>query len=52
MSESKKQTGAKYARFSAVGISNMLVDFGALNLLLFLSPTRSPSCSSCSTPRR
>ena len=42
MRESHKQTGAKYARFSAVGLSNMLVDFGALNLLLFLSPTRSP----------
>ena len=42
MRESHKQTGAKYARFSAVGLSNMLVDFGALNVLLFLSPTRSP----------
>lgn len=42
MRESHKQTGVKYARFSAVGLSNMLVDFGALNLLLFLSPTRSP----------
>ena len=42
MRESHKRTGAKYARFSAVGLSNMLVDFGALNLLLFLSPTSSP----------
>jgi putative flippase GtrA len=42
MREFQKRTGVKYARFSAVGLSNMLVDFGALNLLLFLSPTRSP----------
>ena len=42
MRESHKQTGVKYVRFSAVGISNMLVDFGVLNLLLFLTPTRSP----------
>ena len=42
MRESHKRTGAKYAKFSAVGLSNMLVDFGVLNLLLFLSPTRSP----------
>jgi putative flippase GtrA len=43
MRESQKQTGVKYAQFSAVGISNMLVDVGALNLLLlFLAPTRSP----------
>ena len=42
MCESKKQTGVKYAQFSAVGLSNMLVDVGALNLLLLLGPTRSP----------
>jgi putative flippase GtrA len=42
MRESHKHTGVKYAQFSAVGISNMLVDFGVLNLLLFVSPTRSP----------
>jgi putative flippase GtrA len=42
MRESQKQTGMKYAQFSAVGFSNMLVDFGALNLLLFLAPTGSP----------
>jgi putative flippase GtrA len=42
MRESKKQTGVKYAQFSAVGLSNMLVDVGALNLLLLLGPTRSP----------
>lgn len=40
--ESRKQSGVKYAQFSAVGFSNMLVDVGALNLLLFLSPTGSP----------
>ena len=42
MREFHKHTGVKYAQFSAVGISNMLVDFGVLNLLLFVSPTRSP----------
>ena len=42
MRESKKQAGVKYAQFSLVGISNMLVDVGALNLLLLLGPTRSP----------
>src|SRR5829696_8470481 len=42
MRESQKQTGVKYAQFSAVGISNMLVDVGTLNLLLVLGPTRRP----------
>jgi putative flippase GtrA len=42
MRESQKQTGVKYAQFSTVGISNMLVDLGVLNLLLLLGPTRSP----------
>ncbi len=42
MRESQKQTGKKYAQFSEVGFSNMLVDVGALNLLLFLAPTGSP----------
>jgi putative flippase GtrA len=32
----------KYAQFSAVGISNMLVDVGVLNFLPLLGPTRSP----------
>ena len=40
--ESQKQTGVKYAQFSLVGASNMLVDIGALNLCLLLWPTRSP----------
>ena len=40
--ESHKRTGKKYAQFSAVGLSNMLVDVGVLNLLLFLWLTRSP----------
>ncbi len=40
--ESLKQTGVKYAQFSLVGGSNALVDFGVLNLLLLVSPTRSP----------
>jgi putative flippase GtrA len=42
MRESQKQTSKKYAQFSLVGFSNMLVDVGALNLLLFLAPTGSP----------
>jgi putative flippase GtrA len=42
MRESQKQTGKKYAQFSLVGFSNLLVDVGALNLLLFLAPTGSP----------
>ena len=42
MRESQKQTGKKYAQFSVVGFSNMLVDVGALNFLLFLAPTGSP----------
>ena len=42
MRESQKQIGVKYAQFSAVGFSNMLVDVGALNLLLLLAPTGSP----------
>jgi putative flippase GtrA len=42
MRKSKKQAGVKYAQFSAVGISNMLVDVGVLNFLLLLGPTRSP----------
>jgi putative flippase GtrA len=40
--ESQKQTGAKYAQFSLVGISNALVDVGVLNLFLLFWPTRSP----------
>ena len=42
MRESQKQTGVKYAQFSLVGASNMLVDVGVLNLFLVLVPTRSP----------
>src|SRR3712207_5564455 len=42
MRESQKQAGVKYAQFSLVGISNMFVDVGTLNLLLVLGPTRSP----------
>ncbi len=40
--ESQKQTGIKYAQFSLVGASNMLVDVAALNLFLLVGPTRSP----------
>ena len=40
--ESGKKTGVKYAQFSLVGGSNAPVDLGILNLLLLISPTRSP----------
>ena len=42
MSDSKRHAGVKYAQFSLVGFSNMLVDVGTLNLLLFVAPTGSP----------
>ncbi len=42
MDERQRQTRVKYAQFSLVGISNMLVDVGVLNLLLIVGPTRSP----------
>jgi len=41
MRSSHKQMGVKYAQFSLVGASNMLVDLGAFNLLLLWS-THSP----------
>lgn len=34
-------TGLQYLRFCAVGVSNAVVDLGALNLLLLLYPTKS-----------
>jgi putative flippase GtrA len=36
------QAGVRYARFSLVGVTNALVDLGAINLLLFIHPTREP----------
>ena len=42
MQEGHKQTGVKYAQFSLVGASNMLVDVGVFNLLLLLWPTHLP----------
>lgn len=42
MRELHKQTGTRYARFSLVGVSNMLVDLGVFNVFLFLLSTRSP----------
>ncbi|HSK99376.1 MAG TPA: GtrA family protein [Rubrobacteraceae bacterium] len=42
MRDSHKQTGLKYAQFSLVGASNMLVDVGVFNLLLLLWSTHSP----------
>ena len=38
VSESQKHTRVKYAQFSLVGASNMLVDVGVLNLCLLLGP--------------
>ncbi len=42
MRGSHRQTGVKYAQFSLVGVSNMLVDVGVFNLLLLLWSTHSP----------
>lgn len=42
MRGSHKQTGIKYAQFSLVGASNMLVDVGTFNLLLLIWPSHSP----------
>jgi membrane protein DedA with SNARE-associated domain/membrane-associated phospholipid phosphatase len=36
------EAGVRYARFSLVGVSNAVVDLGAINLLLFIHPTREP----------
>ncbi|HEX5851163.1 MAG TPA: VTT domain-containing protein [Rubrobacter sp.] len=36
------EAGVRYMRFSLVGVSNALVDLGAINLLLFFHPTREP----------
>jgi putative flippase GtrA len=37
----KPATGPQFLRFCAVGLSNAVVDLGALNLLLLLYPTQS-----------
>lgn len=42
MRNSQKRISIKYAQFSLVGASNMLVDVGVFNLLLLLWSTRSP----------
>jgi putative flippase GtrA len=36
------EAGVQYTRFSLVGTSNALADLGTMNLLLLISPTRSP----------
>jgi membrane protein DedA with SNARE-associated domain/membrane-associated phospholipid phosphatase len=36
------EAGVRYARFSLVGVSNALVDLGAINLLLIVHSTREP----------
>ena len=36
------EAGVRYARFSLIGVSNAMVDLGAINLLLFLYATREP----------
>ncbi|WP_273887340.1 GtrA family protein [Rubrobacter naiadicus] len=38
----RREFFASYARFSLVGLSNGVVDYGALNLLMLLFPTRHP----------
>ena len=35
-----KSGGIRFSKFSMVGLTNAIVDIGALNLLLWLSPTR------------
>jgi putative flippase GtrA len=42
MRGSHKHTGVKYAQFSLVGASNMLVDVGTFNLLLLLWSAHTP----------
>jgi putative flippase GtrA len=40
--EKLKRGGARFSKFTAVGISNAVVDFGVLNLFLWLAATRDP----------
>lgn len=35
-----KSGGIRFSKFSMVGLTNALIDIGALNLLLWLAPTR------------
>jgi putative flippase GtrA len=37
-----KRGGKRFSKFSAVGLSNAVVDIGVLNLFLWLQPTRDP----------
>jgi putative flippase GtrA len=40
--EKLRSGGVRFSKFSTVGLSNAAVDLGALNLLLWLEPTRDP----------
>lgn len=37
-----RRFGARYSKFSVVGLANWMVDLGVLNLLFFAYPTREP----------
>lgn len=37
-----KRGGVRFSKFTAVGLSNAVVDFGVLNLFLWLAATRDP----------
>jgi putative flippase GtrA len=40
--EKLRRGSIRFSKFTAVGISNAVVDFGTLNLFLWLQPTRDP----------
>jgi putative flippase GtrA len=40
--EKLRRGSIRFSKFTAVGISNAVVDFGTLNLFLWLQPTRNP----------
>lgn len=41
--EKLKSGGKRFSKFTVVGVANFVVDFGVLNLFLWLAPTREPS---------
>jgi putative flippase GtrA len=43
MSTKLKKGGIRFSKFTVVGLSNAVVDFGTLNLFLWLASTRDPS---------
>lgn len=40
--EKLKRGGVRFSKFTAVGLSNAVVDFGVLNIFLWLAATRDP----------